>query len=216
MTHTDVEAEVEVEVEIRRYRPGDAADAAALRRICVRTGHNGGDARGHYRDPGVLPALFATPYAELAPELVFVADEGDGPIGYIVGAADTRAYYRDFRATWLPRVRDRFPELAGATDMDGELRGLLHAPERLIDAEVVREHPAHLHIDLLPRGQRRGLGTRLMSAFLDALRERGVPGVHLGMNPANTAAHAFYTRLGFVTLREPTEEAQVLYLGLRL
>ncbi|MFC9064907.1 GNAT family N-acetyltransferase [Streptomyces harbinensis] len=206
------------DVRIRPYRPRDAVDAAALRRICVRTGELGGDARGHFHDPGVLPALFATPYAELDTGLAFVADDGDpdGPIGYIVGAPDTEAYYRDFRARWLPRIRDRFPVLPGRTDRDGELRALLHEPERMIDAEVVREYPAHLHIDLLPHGQRRGLGTRLMTAYRDALRERGVPGLHLAMNPANAAAHAFYLRYGFRTLREPSEESPVLLLGLRL
>ncbi|MBE2212416.1 MAG: GNAT family N-acetyltransferase, partial [Opitutaceae bacterium] len=61
-------------------------------------------------------------------------------------------------------------------------------------------YPAHLHIDLLPVLQGRGVGRRLMDAFLGALRVRGVPGVHLGVSTANPGAIAFYERLGFACL----------------
>lgn len=64
------------------------------------------------------------------------------------------------------------------------------------------EHPAELHIDLLPVVQGMGLGRRLMDAFLALLRERGVPGVTLGVGGRNTRAVAFYRNLGFEVLRE--------------
>ncbi len=41
-----------------------------------------------------------------------------------------------------------------------------------------------------------------MQTFLDALREAGVPGVHLGVSTANPGAIAFYRRLGFTPLEE--------------
>ncbi len=37
-----------------------------------------------------------------------------------------------------------------------------------------------------------------MDALLAALVAQGSPGVHLGVNPANTKAVGFYLRLGFV------------------
>jgi ribosomal protein S18 acetylase RimI-like enzyme len=82
--------------------------------------------------------------------------------------------------------------------------------------EIADRYPAHLHIDLLPSGQRRGLGRRLMNTYLDALRERGVPGVHLTMDPANTGARAFYDRLGFTELPHPAGEGAVSLLVLAL
>jgi ribosomal protein S18 acetylase RimI-like enzyme len=63
---------------------------------------------------------------------------------------------------------------------------------------VVDRYPAHLHIDLLPRAQGHGLGRALVTTLTDALRERGVPGLHLGVDPANTGALAFYARIGMV------------------
>jgi ribosomal protein S18 acetylase RimI-like enzyme len=60
----------------------------------------------------------------------------------------------------------------------------------------VAQYPAHLHIDLLPETQGQGLGRRLIETLFAELRRRGVPGLHLGMNPENIGAGAFYERLG--------------------
>jgi RimJ/RimL family protein N-acetyltransferase len=62
------------------------------------------------------------------------------------------------------------------------------------------DHPAHLHIDLLPAYQGAGHGRALITTFLQALGEMGVPRVHLGMDPRNTRARAFYERLGFTEI----------------
>ncbi|MDB1086741.1 GNAT family N-acetyltransferase [Streptomyces sp. ACA25] len=201
-------------VTVRPYRP---SDHDALRDICVRTGHVGGDATGHFQDPEILPALFASPYAALVPDLVFVADDGTRPLGYVLGAADSTRFYARFRERWLPTVAGRFPAPDGPPQTpDERLRDLLHHAERMLVPEFAEEYPAHLHIDLLPHGQGRGLGRRLMETYLAALRNRGVPGVHLGMNPENTGARAFYDRLGFHELAPPDPGHPTLYLARRL
>jgi RimJ/RimL family protein N-acetyltransferase len=52
---------------------------------------------------------------------------------------------------------------------------------------------------------------------MDRLRERGSPGVHLGMWARNTRAHAFYQRLGFRELtRVGTPDTGSIYMGRRL
>ncbi|MFG1748651.1 GNAT family N-acetyltransferase [Streptosporangium sandarakinum] len=57
----------------------------------------------------------------------------------------------------------------------------------------------HIHpdLDLLPDHRRRGHGRALMNAFLDALHRKGVAAAHPGRVTADTAARAFYDRLGF-------------------
>ncbi|GGT23381.1 MULTISPECIES: GNAT family N-acetyltransferase [Streptomyces] len=187
---------------IRPYRP---EDAEALDEICVRTGHDGHDSRPHYTDPGVLTATFAAPYAHLEPDLAFVLDDGRGrAVGYILGTADTARFAAAFRAHWLPRVAARWPDPAGEPrTRDERIARLLHRPERMIVPELAA-HPAHLHIDLLPGWQGRGHGRALTRTFLRALRERGVPSVHLLTGTANTAARAFYDRLGFRRVDVPS------------
>ncbi|BCL24899.1 GNAT family N-acetyltransferase [Streptomyces tuirus] len=195
---------------IRPYRP---ADRPALDDICIRTAHHGEDSRPHYADPGIFPVTFAAPYAHLEPDLVFVLDDGHGrAVGYILGAADTPRFAEAFRARWLPLVADHYPEPPRPPRTPDEaIAGLLHHPERMVLPELAA-HPAHLHIDLLPDWQGRGHGRRLMRTFLGALRDRGVPAVHLSMATANTRARAFYDRMGFAEIDIP-EPGEATYLG---
>ncbi|MEV0093656.1 GNAT family N-acetyltransferase [Streptomyces sp. NPDC050738] len=194
-------------------RPYRADDRTALYDICMRTGHEGGDARHLYDDHDLLPSLFAAPYAELEPGLAFVADDGTGlAVGYIVGTADTTAFVERFRTQWLPPLAGRYPDPTGPLlTPDEQMAALLHRPERMLVPELAG-HPAHLHVDLLPGHQRMGLGRALMNQFLAALAAQGVPAVHLGMVTANKAARAFYDRVGFHVI--PVPDAGVLtYLG---
>ncbi|MEV7888837.1 GNAT family N-acetyltransferase [Streptomyces sp. NPDC002817] len=196
---------------IRSYRP---EDRAALEDICIRTAHNGLDSRPVYADPGILPVIFATPYAELEPDLVFVLDDGRGQaVGYILGTADTSRFADDFREKWLPLVADRYPEPSGPpAGPDEVMIPLLHHPERMVVPELAA-YPAHLHIDLLPEWQGRGHGRELMRTFLRALRDRGVPAVHLVMATANVPARAFYDRVGFHEIDVPGLSGPVACLG---
>ncbi|MFE8006566.1 GNAT family N-acetyltransferase [Streptomyces sp. NPDC057418] len=195
---------------VRSYRQGDRE---ALADICVRTADNGGDSRHLYPDPGLMPALFAEPYAHLEPELTFVLDDGTGQaVGYVLGTADTRRFVDAFREVWLPKVTERFPEPGGPPRTRTEdMTALLHHPERMILPQL-DGHPAHLHIDLLPPWQRKGYGRELMGTFLDALHTRGVPAVHLSMLTANTPARAFYDRLGFHEIAVP-DPGPLTFLG---
>ena len=165
--------------------------------ICVRTGDAGGDSRAKYPDPDLLPSIFALPYVEHEPQLAFVLDDGGTAVGYALGTADTPAFVDWFRDEWLPPLARRYPRPPEPPPTPPEwMAGLLHRPERMLVPEVAG-YPAHLHIDLLPGYQGAGHGRGLMETFLRALGARGVPRVHLGMDPANTRARAFYHRLGF-------------------
>jgi ribosomal protein S18 acetylase RimI-like enzyme len=73
-------------------------------------------------------------------------------------------------------------------------------------------YPAHLHIDLPPPYQRKGHGRALVRTFLDALRAKDVGAVHLSMVTANTAARAFYDRVGFHEI-QVANAGSLTYLG---
>ncbi|GAA2562497.1 N-acetyltransferase [Streptomyces fimbriatus] len=190
---------------IRPYRP---EDRPALDDICIRTAHNGGDSRPFHRDPGIFPVVFAAPYVHLEPELAFVLDDGRGrAVGYVLGTADTPRFAEAFRARWLPLVADRHPEPSGPPGTpDESMARLLHHPERMVVPELAA-YPAHLHIDLLPEWQGRGYGRELMRTFLTALRDGGVPSVHLVMVTANRPARAFYDRMGFHEIDAPLDDS---------
>jgi len=151
----------------------------------------------------------------LEPDLAFVVEDDGGVVGYVLGTADTPTFVRRFREEWLPTVAAAYPPPAGEPATPDEFMAyLLHNPERMI-VPAVADWPAHVHIDLLPPYQGRGLGRALMETFVDALRKAGVPGLHLSMLTVNTRARAFYDKLGFEVLDVP-DAGELTYLGLRV
>lgn len=201
--------ETDITPFIRLYRD---SDRDAMFDICMRTGEAGGDARGIYADPELLPNIFAAPYAYLEPDLTFVVDNGSRAVGYVLGTSDTDRFAKEFRSRWLPLVASRHPAPAGEPHGPDEFMAwLLHNPERMVDSQLA-DYPAHLHIDVLPEYQGRGYGRELMRTLLAALHQAGAPRVHLGMVSVNTAARAFYDRLGFHVI-PVADPGPLTYLG---
>lgn len=179
-------------------RPFAPCDLPGMYRVCLLTGAAGADATDRYRDPDLLAHLYAGAYPTADPSLSWVVHDDDSRlVGYLVATADSRAFAAWQEAHWWPALRRRYP-LPDPADRsaDADAVRIVHAGQSVVE-QVVDRFPAHLHIDLLPAAQGRGLGRRLIDTLAAALRERGVPGVHLTMDVHNTGAGAFYRRLGF-------------------
>jgi ribosomal protein S18 acetylase RimI-like enzyme len=189
------------EAHIRPYRPGDLGD---LYRICLLTADNGEDATPLYRDPQIPGHVFAAPYGMFEPSLAFVAEDAAGVAGYIVGARDSQDFERRLERDWWPRLRDAYPVATAGLPKQKLSReqwvtSYIHRPLSTPD-ELNARYPSHLHIDLLPRLQGRGIGRGLISTFTAALRDQGSPGVHLYVSRRNTRAVEFYRHVGFTDL----------------
>jgi len=190
-------------------------DLPGAYRVCLLTGDSGRDGTALFRNPDLLGHVYVGAYIVGEPDLALVVADEDGIAGYCLAAADTRAFEAWCEARWWPVLRDQYPlppdGIAGATP-DDELVAAIHAPAHAPDA-IVRDYPAHLHIDLLERTRGLGFGRLLIERQLHVLRERSVPGVHLDVAADNANAIAFYEHLGFVTLHRL--ETSIL-MGLRL
>ena len=198
---------------IRGYRP---ADLAAIYEICLLVGDNGEDATPLYRERGILGDLYAGAYGLLAPEFAFVAEDPEGVCGFTLGVLDTAAFEKRLEQEWWPALRQRYRDPsdvpAARRNPDEWAASLIHHPPRA-PSDLLAAYPSHLHIDVLPRQQGRGLGGRLMQSLLDALREAGSPGVHLVVSAGNPRAIGFYHHQGFHLLRDGQAS---LTLGKRL
>src|SRR5699024_148009 len=121
-------------------------------------------------------------------------------VGYALGAVDTVAFESLLDQQWWPRLQDRYPlsllDTVPKGFLDAALIKRIHNAPRT-PQELTDKWPAHVHIDLLPMVQGQGMGRKTMTALLDLLRQAGAKGVHLGVDPANTGAIAFYERLGY-------------------
>jgi ribosomal protein S18 acetylase RimI-like enzyme len=183
-------------------RDATPADAPELYRICLLTGEAGRDATALHAEADLLGEVYVGPYLHVQPAVAAVAiDEGGSTLGYVLGTPDSLAFAIACEAAWWPALRVRHPLEAGDSGRlrlpaDQALVETIHHPA-VPEADLVAAYPAHLHIDLLPQAQGRGLGRALIDWLLGRVTDLGARGVHLGVDPRNTAAIAFYERLGF-------------------
>lgn len=200
------------EPRIRDARPGDLG---AIYQIALATGDSGADAAHLYRDPALVGHLYAAPYAVLAPKFALVAEDAAGLGGYIVGALDTLAFEAKMERDWWPALRREHPDPTGdpktwTRDQIGAYQ--IHHP-RPPPTRITDPYPSHLHINLLPRLQGRGLGQAMIDAWLARIVAAGSRGMHLGVSPANHRALRFYRAYGLEEFRfpRPKPEPDAIY-----
>ena len=203
-----------------RLRPPQAGDRAGAYAVCLKTGNFGQDGESFYRDdPEALGRVFVGPYLEYEPELAWILEDDQGICGYVLAAMDSHAFYARYEAEWRPQLCRAYPAPtgdSGAWNRVQQIHHVYHHPDYFCP-EPYDQYPSHVHIDLLPRAQGRGLGRAMMAEVLGLLRQRGSPGAHLGVSLPNIPAQGFYRKLGFQPLIQVGEGMEgCLYLGYRL
>jgi GNAT superfamily N-acetyltransferase len=200
-------------LEIRGFVPGDLE---ALYAISLATGLAGRDAAQLYADPKMIGHIYAAPYARLVPAAVRVAQTRDSVVGYVVGVPDTSLWEDRLERDWWPRLRAQYPDPGdlpqSAMTPDQRRAAMIHRPTRT-PRSVATAFPAHLHLNLLPLAQGRGVGTRLFDAWQ---RSQNIGAMHVGVNRANDAGIRFWTKSGFAPLAYPDiPDGRTLWLGRR-
>jgi ribosomal protein S18 acetylase RimI-like enzyme len=189
-------------ISFRAYRGGDRAGITAILYV---TGFLGEDLAGTglFNDRRLFSLVNTDGYLRFLPSHCFVAvDDADGRIaGYILGAPDSKQWERIFtrRMYWRIAVRAflvswwRYPE---------SFRHVLAWARNYADASepYFADYPAHLHINVLPGYQRRGIGEGLMRMFEQHIAAQGATGVHLVTSNRNVKALPFYTKHGYAVL----------------
>jgi ribosomal-protein-alanine acetyltransferase len=103
----------------------------------------------------------------------------------------------------------------------GEMTGWAAEDAAGVAGFLVARHAADeceiMNLAVAPRGRRRGTGSRLLAAALEAARERGARRVFLEVRASNLTAQRFYARHGFESAGRrrdyyaaPREDALVL------
>jgi GNAT superfamily N-acetyltransferase len=200
-----------------RIRPFDPDDLDALYEISLATGLAGGDASHLYADPKLMGHIYSAPYALLEPELALMVEDEKGVAGFAVGTIDTRTWEQKLERAWWPSLRKQYakPAQVDASGWTPDQRRafMIHSPTPTPPAVAVR-YPAHLHINLLPRLQKRGVGTALFRQWLVVANEHGAKSLHVGINRANVGAVEFWGRMGFDDLvLEGLPEGRTVWKG---
>jgi ribosomal protein S18 acetylase RimI-like enzyme len=189
---------------IRRYEPGDRA---VVRAICHATAYGDGS-HAQPIDPRLFTDLMTRYHTDFAADALWVSELRGRVVGYLAGCFDGRAQRNAMLWPIVPAgvamavargllFRSALWRLAAAVPyfLAAEWRAVRGAPRSSLDG-----YPAHLHINLLPEARGRGVGERLVKAFLAEAGRRGLPGVHVTVLEENRAARRFFEKLGFAPL----------------
>ncbi|HET56510.1 MAG TPA: N-acetyltransferase [Ignavibacteria bacterium] len=188
----------DVNIEIRSFH---FSDITALYKICLLTGDSGKDATKLYNEPDLLGHYYAAPYAIFEPELAYVLTINYIPCGYILGTKNTKNFAAKCEKDWFPVLRKKYPTPnKNDSSLDANIIKLIH--KGYILKEELLNYPAHLHIDLLPVTQGKGLGRKMIDTFVDKLKSENITGLHLEVGKKNTNAIGFYKRVGFEIIKE--------------
>lgn len=181
-------------------RPYQAGDRCAVHRIAADTAYFGRPVEVVIEDRTLYSDLFFSDYTDILGDYCWVAAGGSRVVGFLAGCPDTAAWRRRWwRTSLLPTIGRG---LLGSYEVG---RGSVRYGQALAGAWLRREmthvevedYPAHLHINVAEGWRGRGLGRRLMNAYLDQLQRQAIRGVHLNTTSANEAACALYEKLGF-------------------
>lgn len=162
--------------------------------------------------------LWCRPYILFDPGWCFVLDDGSGKaVGYILCTPDTVTFVKKWRADFISvlaqnGITEPDPSSENMNNMPVHLRYDVYNPEELLHAthpDLVKQHPAHLHIDILTSHQGQGWGQRLIAALFQKLLSENVAGIWLGMSYDNDGAARFYSRLGFERYSEMNDKGDV-------
>lgn len=190
-------------LDIRPFKP---TDLEGLYAISLMTGHEGGDASHLYEEGKLMGHIYAAPYALLEPHFALVVEDEHGVAGFALGTPDTDAWFQRLESEWWPRLRDTYadPGSVPSADWSPDQRRafMIHHPAPTTQ-RICERYPAHMHLNLAPRIQGRGVGSRLFSEWLARAAERGVTALHIGANRANHRAIGFWSRQGFIPVPEP-------------
>ncbi len=191
-------------IHFRAYRKEDYQGICA---ILHATGFLGEDLAGTglFDDRRLFALVNTDGYLRFLPSNCYVAiDESDGRVaGYILGAVDSKLWERIFTRRMYWRIAAR-AFLVSWWKYPESFRHVLSWARHYVDVSepYFADYPAHLHINVLPGFQRRGIGDGLMRLFEERILAQGATGVHLVTSNRNVKALPFYAKHGYAVLAD--------------
>ncbi len=172
-------------INIRKY---EEKDKEKLRKICIKTSSLPIKTKEQRQ---FLFLMYNDYYTEKEADNCFVAvNDNDEAVGYIICSENFDEYKKCFDEQYLPEIKKL--GLGCFLSAKGEM--LLHSLFK-------KEYPAHLHIDITDECQGQGVGTKLVDALCEHLKEKGVNGLMLSCGAANKGAIKFYKKNSFKLIR---------------
>lgn len=189
------------EVVIRRFQ---ARDREEVRSITYNTAFMGEPASVFFEGKELICDGLTLYFTDYEPESCFVAETEGKVVGCLIGAKDKAASEKIINHKIAPRLL-RNAVASGALFrhknfifisrlLSGVIGGEFKAPD------VTKGYPATLHINIESGYCGLNIGSQLIAAFLDYLKQEKIEGVHLAT--MSDKAAEFFRRLGFNLLHK--------------
>lgn len=178
-------------IEIRNYTE---EDEDSIIDICFETRDK---SLRDLKDKRILALRWALCYTSYFSDYCFVATENEEVMGYILSTPDTLLQEKFHIEKIIPEIKARLTkEISDLNDFKAFI------PINNMVPGLADKFPAHLHINLTSRCRQKGIGSRLMIAMENRLKESNISGLHLGVMKENEGAVNFYLKHGFTIYSE--------------
>lgn len=184
------------EFSIRQFKK---EDREYVRDIAWETAFRGEYASAFFDDKEILADFLTLYFTNYEPESCFVAQVDNGVVGYLIGAKSTTTLIKVTRIKIAPRLLIKFM-LNGVMLNKKNTIFIFHCLLSFLKREFSgfdfsKIYPATLHINIKEGFRRLGIGSRLISTYLDYLTKEKIPGVHFAT--MSDKASSFFTKQGF-------------------
>ena len=166
---------------IRKYKE---SDKERLRYICRQTA--GADFQKSDKRLNAAVIIYNDYFTENEADNIFVlADESDTPVGYILCSTDYEKYKRLNLDIYIKKATKC--TLFGTVCVLGSLYA----------QHIIKDRPAHLHIDILPDYQHQGWGRKLIDTLCQHLKAQNISYLSVNTISRKSPAYPFYISCGF-------------------
>lgn len=180
-------------IEIRQI---EEQDEKQIIDICYETG--GENLKKIFPNPYLFGLLFCLYYVWYEKNNCFVAvDNKTGRVvGYIISSLDTTEQRKKFKFHMSKQLYENFRKLKKRSMKSRIfLHFIINRPTTNNQKRILKEYPAHLHIDIVPEFQRKGIGKKLIEHLEKYLKRMNIQGYHLEVDPKNIVGVSFYKKL---------------------
>lgn len=192
-----------------------ARDRLAVRQISCKTALMGEPSAVFFDDDEILADALTIYFTDYEPESCFVAECENSVIGYLLGAIDAKRMDKIIsdkialplfikalrRCTFFHKRNWDFLFRAFLSLVKGEFK----------TPNFSKDHPAALHINIIKEYRAVGIGSRLINAYLDYLKEQAVKGVHFAT--MSDKASQFFKKQNFQLLFQAERSYFRYFLG---
>lgn len=197
---------------IRKY---NAQDRPAIRQINCKTALMGEPSAVYFDDDEIFADALTVYFTDYEPESCFVAECENMVIGYLLGAKDVKRMDKIFSGKIALQLFFK-ALLRGTLFHKRNVKFLFHMFLSLTKGEFTapsfsKDYPATLHINIMKEYRAGGIGSKLINAYLDYLKERAVKGVHFAT--MSDKASQFFKKQNFQLLFQGERSYFRYFLG---